>query len=71
MRFNWLESKVVSMLFFWSVVVCVSGFTYALFIAVPRVRQFFNSSSGNNPEFVLDFIHYAIGVRPNALETLM
>jgi hypothetical protein len=23
------------------------------------------------PEFVLDFIHYAIGVRPNALETLM
>jgi hypothetical protein len=48
MRFNWLESKVVSMLFFWSVVVCVNGFTYALFIAVPRVRQFFNSSSGNN-----------------------
>lgn len=48
MRFNWLESKVVSTLFLWSVVVCLSCFAYALFIAVPWGRQFLNSSSANN-----------------------
>lgn len=48
MKFNWLKSKVVSVLFFWSVVMCLACFAYALFIAVPWVRQFLNSSSANN-----------------------
>jgi len=48
MRVNWLESKAVSTLFFCSVVVCLSCFTYALFIAVPWVRNFLNTSSAIN-----------------------
>jgi hypothetical protein len=48
MRSNWLESKVVSILFFWSVVVCLSSLLYALIIAEPGVRQLLNSSSVNN-----------------------
>jgi len=48
MRFNWLESKVASKLLLWPVIVCLSCFAYALFIAVPWGRHFLNSSSANN-----------------------
>lgn len=48
MRFNWLESKALSTLFFWTVVVCLTCFAYALLIAVPWVRNFLNSSSAIN-----------------------
>ncbi len=48
MKLNWLESKVVSMLFFWSVVVCLSCFCVGLSFVVPWVRNFLNSSSANN-----------------------
>jgi hypothetical protein len=48
MRINWLESKALSMLFFWTVVVCLTCFAYALLIAVPSARNYLNSSSANN-----------------------
>lgn len=53
MRFNWLESKALSKLFFWSVVVCLALFAYALLIAVPWVRNFLNASSAINALGVL------------------
>jgi hypothetical protein len=59
MRFNWLESKVVSMLFFGSVVVCLICFAYGFSFAVPWVRNFFNSSPANN---VLGNIFFALVV---------
>jgi len=48
MRRNWLESKVASTLFFWSVVVCLTCFAFVLLIAVPWVREFLNTSAANN-----------------------
>ena len=48
MRFNWLESKALSILFFCSVVVCLICFATFLSFAVPWVRNFLNSSSANN-----------------------
>ena len=53
MRFKWLESKVASMLFFWSVVVCLICFASFFSFAVPWVRNFLNSSSANNALGVL------------------
>ncbi len=47
MRFNWLESKVVFRLFFWSVIVCLICFASFFSFAVPWVRNFLNSSSAN------------------------
>jgi hypothetical protein len=47
MRHNWLESKIASVLFFSSVVVCLSCFAFALSLAAPWVRDFLNSSSAN------------------------
>jgi hypothetical protein len=48
MRFNWLDSKALSSLFFWSVVVCLICFAFYFSTAVPWVRHFLNSSSANN-----------------------
>jgi hypothetical protein len=48
MRLKSLESKVVSALFFWSVVVCIICFASYFSFAVPWVRNFLNSSSANN-----------------------
>jgi hypothetical protein len=48
MRLNWLQSKLVSILFFGSVVVCLVCFACYFSIAVPVVRHFFNSSPANN-----------------------
>jgi hypothetical protein len=48
MRFDWLESKVFSVLFFWSVVVCLICFASYSSIAVAWIRDFYNSSSANN-----------------------
>ena len=48
MKSNWLGSKALSMLFFWTVVVCLTCFAYALSLAVPWVRNFLNSSSAND-----------------------
>ncbi len=45
MKHNWLESKTASVLFLGSVVVCLTCFTYALFLAVPWIRNFLNASS--------------------------
>lgn len=53
MRFNWLESKAVSALFFWSVVVVLICFTSYFSFAVPWVRNFLNSSPANNAFGVL------------------
>ena len=48
MRFKWLESKVASKLFLWSVVVCLICFASFFSFAVPSVRNFLNSSPANN-----------------------
>lgn len=48
MRFNWLESKAVSTLFWWSVVACLICFASYGSLAVPWVRNFLNSSSAND-----------------------
>jgi hypothetical protein len=48
MKVDWLQSKVVSKLFLWSVVVCLICFASFFSFAVPWVRNFFNSSPANN-----------------------
>jgi len=48
MKFDWLESKVASKLFLWSVVVCLICFVSFFSFAVPSVRNFLNSSPANN-----------------------
>lgn len=48
MRYTWLQSKPVSVLFLWSAVVCVGCLTFVFFIIVPSIREFLNSSSANN-----------------------
>ena len=48
MKSDWLQSKVVSKLFLWSVIVCLICFASFFSFAVPWVRNFLNSSSANN-----------------------
>ena len=59
MRRNWLESKVASALFFWSVVVCLTCFAFVILIAVPWARQFLNTSAVNN---VFGNLFFGLGV---------
>jgi TM2 domain-containing membrane protein YozV len=53
MKFNWLESRVVSMLFFLSAVAFSSLCAFAFLLAIPGVPQFLNSSLAKNPLGIL------------------
>jgi hypothetical protein len=53
MRVNWLESKVVSILFLCSAAVFVCLCAFACLLAIPGAPQFVNSSAAKNPLGVL------------------
>lgn len=62
MRFAWLQSKVAFKLFLWSTIMCLSCFSYALFIATPLGRHIFNSSSANNAMGILFVVLVALTI---------
>ena len=66
MKFNWLESKAVSILFFCSAVVFSSACAVTFFLAIPGVAQFLNSSSAINL-FAMLFIALAVMTIPSML----
>ena len=53
MRFSWLESKAVSILFLCSAVAVLSGCVFICMLAIPGVPQFLNSSWAKNPLGIL------------------
>jgi hypothetical protein len=61
-RINWLESKIASIFFFWSVVVLLSLFAFTLFLAVPGIPQFLNSSSAKSSLVALFVALAAAGI---------
>lgn len=55
MRFGWLESKAISILFFFSALIFLSLCTFVFLIAIPGVRQFLNNSSSVNGPAAISF----------------
>jgi TM2 domain-containing membrane protein YozV len=53
LRRNWLKSKAVSVMFFYSAVVSSSLCAITLFLAIPGVAEFLNSSPLKIPTMIL------------------
>jgi hypothetical protein len=62
MRFNWLESKTASILFFCSAVAFLSVCALTFSIALPGIQHFLNSSSTNQFFAILFFAAAALAI---------
>jgi hypothetical protein len=67
MKSNWLESKVVSTLFFCSAVIILSFCAFLSFFAIPEVAQFTNTSQLANQLFLILFFALAYMAVPSML----
>jgi TM2 domain-containing membrane protein YozV len=62
MRFNWLESKAVSIVFLCSAIDFSSLCAFVFLLAIPGVTQFLNSSVAKNPLVVLFGVLAVVGI---------